>query len=384
MTKFGIGIGRNTHTLVTFHQDAGGDVVIKHHIPNDHSGVMKVVELVSGNNSPKQVVFTGNVRWGTPFAGSLKDQGVEPLYFRFLAERGQRGRVGNVAESLVKVFTSGAQARPYFLHRSDLSPEEMAAEEAERWADLPTSHRLALEYCEVTNEVRRVKHHVLDGLVILFPECVKSDKPGTADDGDALPVPEPQPPGLFTKGMMRVLDNPDPFELENDPDVPEAIQTLAARSLGRSLPSNYRAQVMASYLEHLRDYRAQLVRKESKMDELRAMMSGHPLLAHYGDGDIMTVVAAFIGWRQWPNWRELRHYCGLDVSRMDSKGKLRISRVRPPIRQYLYLFMTMTKVGREIAAEVETTRPDGTRRKHLRVKRLEHLLKALRQTCLKG
>ncbi len=378
MTKFGIGIGRNTHTVVAVSQEQGQEPeVTERFVPNDHSGAMDVAELVSANGSPKQVVFCGNVRWGTPFAAMLRELGIEPLYYRFMAERGKRGKVGNVAKSLVTILTAGALARPYLLQKQELP------DEAELIAKLPNTHRVALEYLEATDAVRQAKHHVLDGLVLLFPEAVRTEQAKKGPDGEALPVPEPQPPGLFTKGMERVLENPDPFALATDLEVPDAISTLAACSLGRYVPEDYREQVAANYQRDLRNYYVQLARKQGKMEELRALMEGHSLLAEYRDGDIITVIAALIGWRKWPHWRELRRYAGLDVSRIDSTNAPRISRVRPPIRQYLYLFMTMTTAGKEIAARVSNTREDGSRRPHLRVKRLEKVLKTFWRTCLK-
>ena len=68
----------------------------------------------------------------------------------------------------------------------------------------------------------------------------------------------------------------------------------------------------------------------------------------------------------------MRRYAGLDVSRLDSTGKFRTSRVRTEIRQYLYLLTTMTKEGRETVA--------GRKGKN---KRLEHLLKQLRHRGLR-
>ncbi|MBI2052376.1 MAG: hypothetical protein HYT38_01705 [Candidatus Sungbacteria bacterium] len=375
MIKFGIGIGRNTHTLVMVDVQPDQEpkvVVTEQYVPNSYSGAMDVVSIVSSNGNPRQVVFTGNIRWGTPFAAMLRNKDIEPFYYRFMAERGQRGRVGNVAKSLVTILTTGVRSRPYFLQK-----QTVAEGEAEK---LPHTHRVALEYLKVTDQVRQTKHHVLDGLVVLFPECVRSE--GRKVGGETLPVPQPQPPGLFTKGMQLVLANPDPFELDHHYGVPVEVRVLAANSLGRWVPQDFRAQVMSTYQCDLTNYYAQLERKETKMAELRELMAEHPLVVKYGGGDIITVVAALIGWRTWPYWRELRRYCGLDVSRLDSTGKPRISRVRPQIRQYLYLFMSMTKVGKEMAAEVTNVRQDGTKRTHLRVKRLEHVLKAFWRECL--
>lgn len=373
MTKFGIGVGRSTHTLVTVYQEDGMEPqVSEQYVPNDYSGAMEVVSVVSENGNPRQVVFTGNVRWGTPFAALLKEKSVEPHYYRFLAERGQRGKVGNVAKSLATILITGIQTRPYFQQKQEPRREEQ----------LPHVCRLASEYLEATDQVRIAKHHLLDGMVILFPEAVKAGT--TEKKGVELPVPNPQPPELFTKKMRPVLENPNPFALETMADAPDVIRELAARSLGRWVPSDFRRQVMENHRLNLANYDTQLARKEIQLETLRSMVAGDPLLREYGDGDIITVLSALIGWRQWPNWRELRRYCGLDVSRLDSTGKHRISRVRPPIRQYLYLFMSMTKQGREIAAQVKNTREDGTRRPHLRVKRLEKVLKTFWYTCLRG
>ena len=185
-------------------------------------------------------------------------------------------------------------------------------------------------------------------------------------------MPEPQPPDLFTKKMEPVLSNPDPLVLENTSGIPETVKVLAQNSLGRFVPQDEREKIMTDYWVALAVFRRALEVKENKIDVLAAAVEKHSLLKRFGDGDIMIVLTGLLGWREWPHWRELRRFCGLDVSRMDASGKMHISRVRPEIRQYLYLFMSMTKEGREMVLGLKG-----------RVKKIERILKRMWQETWK-
>lgn len=353
--QIGIGVGRNTHTLVLLEQGAEKEAK-ELFLPNSLEGVERVVKLAK-ENGQDQVVFLGNYRWATPFAYALQQREITPFYYPLRIERGKRGRVGSVSEMLLKVVGSGIRPRPFFKKEpARIRPKE----------ELPTSYRLALEYLDITNEIRELKHHLLDCLSILFPEVVRAGKTTKLIKGQEikLPVPEPQPPDIFTKKMRLVLENPNPYLLVHEDRVPEEVRVLALDSLGRMIPRGLWEKTLADHRQFLIEYDRQLKLKQAKMKELKTKVAPHRLMELFGEGDIITVLTAFLGWRAWPNWRELRRFCGLDVTRLDSQGKPHISRVRPQIRQYLYLFATRTNEGKKITAGVKG-----------RVKRIERVLK---------
>jgi len=133
--------------------------------------------------------------------------------------------------------------------------------------------------------------------------------------------------------MRPVLENPNPLAFAQNNGVPETVKILALQSLGRSIPANVRGSETESLRSFVAKYDVGTRTKEEKMEELRVIFETHPAVSEFGGGDLIIVVLAFLGWRTWPHWRELRRYCGLDVSCADGNGKLHISRVRPHIRQ---------------------------------------------------
>ena len=360
--KLGIAVGRNTHTLVT----TGDGKARKEYLANDHVGLAKALEHIR-TGGYKEITFLGNRRWATPFACALRANGIECRYLA-VQTRGERGAKGNVGSLLAKLLESEIKGRPFFTERVESQPKTTGPEQ------MPATYRLALEYLDATNQVRRLKHHVLDCLAVLFPEVVKAGKTevGRGETSVALPIPEPQPPDVFGKKMRVVFEDPNPESLAERKDVPEAVRMLAQKSLGKFVPADLRKKTGEDLTSHLATYDKAVVLKESKIVELRERIQKHPLADQFSGGDLITVLLGLLGWRAWPHWRELRRYAGLDVSRLDSTGKFRTSRVRTEIRQYLYLLTTMTKEGRETVA--------GRKGKN---KRLEHLLKQLRHRGLR-
>jgi len=84
-----------------------------------------------------------------------------------------------------------------------------------------------------------------------------------------------------------------------------------------------------------------------------------------------------IGWRKWEKFEHLRSYVGLSLTRVDSKGRLRISRVRPEIRTVLY-FLLKTNVAKEIISE----KMRKLKREKVRLpKRMEWLLEYIWKNC---
>jgi hypothetical protein len=325
-------------------------------VPNSIQGVKKVIELLNGE---KEVVFIGNRRWGTPFALALSSFGIEPLYFP-LSVKG-RGRIGNLSKVFVSLTERQVKPRRFFEKyekKEELNP--------------PDSYRLALEYLQATNEVREAKHHLLDHLRVLFPEIVPIKTISQEKRGATILLPVKSVPDIFTKKMERVLWNPDPEFLATEDDLPEKIRELARDSLGRYLPYELKEKTLVSYQEALRNYFEQLEVKERKLQELQERVKNHRLVKIFKQSESICVLVGLLGWRAWPNWRELRRFAGLDVSRIDSKGRPRISRLRPEIRQYLFLLLK-TNLGKRLTKDVKG-----------RVKKIERMLKYLWKEELKN
>lgn len=361
--KVGIAIGRHNHELIA----VDGSAVIKRMlVANDYRGVEQICAEIGER---EEISFLGNYRWGLPFACALEQKNRIPMYLRLSVERGKRGAAGDVSKMLIRVLETSARPRPYFTRKTPSSP-------ALDLTNIPENYRLSEEYLVLADNIRKLKHRLLNCLAIIFPEVCKAKTTYEIDaegNKEELPVPEPQPPDIFASAKMRdVLEDPNPFRLAEDKDAPEAVQTLAAKTLGRVVPKEIFEKNLKEYGEHVAEYQIQVELKEEKLSALRERVAKHPLYTRFGGGDVITVLAGFLGWRTWPNWRELRRFCGLDVSRLDSKGKMRISRVRPHIRQYLYLYATKTTEGKALTSEVKR-----------RVKKLERLLRRFWQECLR-
>jgi hypothetical protein len=354
----GVGVGKQTHTLFLIK----GECVENQFISNDEKGLHDLIEL-STNNDHAKIVFSGNKRWCMPMACGLREYGITPYYLAIKNEKGARGKKGRVDKILLKTLELGGN---FYLFFPEVKEEK----------ELPTTYRVAMEYIAAADLVRQLKHHLLDCLAVLFPEVVKAltITRGKGEKAVDLPVPQPQPPDLYAKKMKIVLNNPDPFFLETAEGVPEVVKTLAKNSLGRFIPKEFIEKTKKDYFDHLEKFRAQSEVKDKKMEEIKELVKDHLLVQEYGDGDTVAMIIAFLGWRTWPHWRELRRFVGLAVTRVDSGGKSRISRVRPEIRQYLYLFMTLTKAGKEMVSHMKGKN---------RVKRLERVVKNLRLKCLK-
>ncbi|MBI2577422.1 MAG: hypothetical protein HYV77_01105 [Candidatus Wildermuthbacteria bacterium] len=120
-------------------------------------------------------------------------------------------------------------------------------------------------------------------------------------------------------------------------------------------------------------------------ERIKAETEGHAIVEYFGGTFSAQVLALLIGWRRWgegrkQGFRALRSYCGLAVTRVDSSGKPRISRVRPEIRTALYWLFATSK-GKEVVSEAMERRADKSK-KPGRPKRMEALLLAVWRDCL--
>ena len=341
-----LAIGRSTHTLVVREEDGSFQ---EQKFANSRSGATGV--LAEG---VKRLIVVGNREWAIACASFLSQSGVE---VRYVGEKTQKGAKQNKVKFAQRVLAAGITGRPFF---GEKRPE--ASIDVHPW------YRTAMEYYTATDEVRTAKHLVLSTLSVLFPEAVQ---PSREERKKGLPIPDPMPPGIWTKKMASVFEDPDPLKLQSNPVVPAAVRTLAENSLGLWIPPDVRdryRELHKGYVNNLREWEE---RKKDAVDRLRNLVRDHPMLTDWPESDSVLVVIGFLVWRTWPSWRELRAFCGLDVTRIGDKGP-RISRKRPEVRQYLYLLMTRTKRARALA---------GTKKR--RVKRIERLLKSLRLLYLK-
>jgi hypothetical protein len=361
--RVGIAVGRQTHCLLLVE----GEKIESEYIANSLTGLTRALVLAIALEI-KEIYILGNRRWATPFCYGLKDRGLEPFFIPVATERGKRGARGNNEKLLGGLLKDSSFPRkPFF-------KEQMVVSE-------PPILRLVHEYIEATDKVRELKHRIMDSLCLLFPEAVKA---GTTEKriGDqtfSLPLPDPQPPDLFLKKMKKVLENPDIQVLQNNPDVPGEISTLAKTSLAKFLPPQNLEKLLSDHKELVESYYKWVGIKEEKMAAVAKIAKSHPLVEAFGGGDLAIILSASLGWRQWEKFNWLRHHVGLDVTRIDSRGRHHISRVRPWIRQYLYLLITRTNKGREMAGEIKKQAGGKIRR----VKLLEKSLKIIWREYLK-
>jgi len=356
-----IAIGKHAHTLLG--ERPSGDRLI----PNTLEGVRAVL-----GESEGEITFVGNRRWALAFASALKSEEASlRISFRKVAiEHGARGKLGSIPSVARHLRDEGLlDPMPFFSVKKAPTP-------------LAELHKEALHYLEVTNEVRRVKHYLLDGLYVLFPEVVPQKSGAKAgDEFTAIKVSD-----IFdTKRMYPVLSDPRPEIVARSTEVPENVRLLAKDSIGRFVSREEREENFHTYREHLARYEELLSEKTGLMDDLRSQVRGGPLVRRFGDGDVLVILAALIGDEIHSDWRKLRAFAGLALTRQEASGKKRISRRNGAIRQYLYLYSSLTKEGKEMAKEIREAADqraieagkEGA--SHKRVKVLEGVLKRMRR-----
>ncbi|KKR18054.1 MAG: hypothetical protein UU65_C0003G0060 [candidate division CPR2 bacterium GW2011_GWC1_41_48] len=350
----GIAMHRNFFTVVKDDEEI--------QVANDHAG-LREVEKAAKKSGVSRIVFVGNKRWATPLAYSLRARGFEIFYISIKTDGNKRGPAGSVEKTLKSALNMGMSGFSFF---GGLNHAKTASEHE------PFIVQLAKRYLELTNEGRRIKHDILDRMVVLFPEVIKV---GGSND---KPIPLPQPPIWTTKKMRHVLEDPFPESLKKSSLIPE-VRKLAAKSLALDIPIDFRKGEAEKLKESLARFDEIALLKEEAHRRLRNEFDLHPAMDDFG-GNTIVLLLGLLAWRRWENWRELRSYCGLAVTRMDSKGKPRISRKRGEIRQYLYLLATTSKRGKEIARNIgiaAVLTDEEKKRKLRRVKQLERLLKYL-------
>lgn len=325
MSHIVVATGLHTHVLLR----REGAEVVETAIPQSRTGLETLLAL-----KPETVTFVGNREWSRAMAESLRTStnGNSPEIL-FVAKPTEKGVRQSVLAFGWLVLERSIRGRDFFEEKRPLTEPD------HQW------YQLALGYLAAANELREARHHLLSTLVVLFPEVIR---PSAAERGKGKPVPEPIPPGTWTRGMIPVLANPDPWSLAESEEVPAAIRILAASSLGRDLPKATIEHYRGLHREHLKMFNLTQETKARHIKDLSKLVEGHLMLRDFSESDSMIVLTALIGWRRWEHFNYLRHFAGLAVSRIDGKGNARISRQRGPVRQYLYLVMTKTTLGRAI------------------------------------
>ncbi|GEM_PF-3225053 len=379
MEVLGMVVGRNTHTLLWnkalefgSHLSLEKDQVAfcEDKIPNCQDGVQRIISL-----APRYLVVAGNKEWVKAFLYCLQSEaGEESIAIRYVMRKAQKGTKEDMSKFLQNALQKGAKTVPFFAEPRNAMPVNAHQDDGQEhlW------YRTAMEYMRASTEVRRAKHLVLSTISVLFPEAVR---PSTRELHKVKAVPTPMPPDLWTQRMKIVLDNPDPFVLEDHSSAPMQIHILAADSVGRALPDDIRAHYKKIHAEYLQNMYAWQRVKEETMGRLQALVADHPLMAAAPDSELLAVVCGLVGWRAWPSWRELAKFAGLEVSRVDESGNPRISRVRAPLRNYLFLITTLTNWGKHIVDTKDGVPMAPTSSK---VKRIEGLLGGLRRKYLCG
>ena len=234
-------------------------------------------------------------------------------------------------------------------------------------------------------------------MALLFPEVIRVGSPKPGD-----PVVQPQPPDIFRKKMRVVLEDPFPERLTRGDHIPEPVRILARKSLARKIPIERRKLEADGLPDLLAHYDRWVKTKSEVVKALRLHYREHPAVKDdFGEGDLIVVLLALLAWKEDWRWREVRRFCGLDVSRIDGRGNDRISRRRGPLRQYIYLLGAMTGRGKAVARSIDhlltgkyeayehvADLPDEEREafiraKMKRVKAIERILKYLWNNYLK-
>jgi hypothetical protein len=305
-------------------------------VPYNLSGAKEIKKLAED----KIVLLAGNWKWAKTLAYFLKDQGFEIRYLPLPQKA--RGTKMSAKSQLKKALEQKIKGRPFFSSLKTQQPHPWLSK--------------ARQYLLLKDDIRRVKLRIIDRLRLICVEVMEN------------------PQKIWTKKGRKAL-------IEQDWEKLIKIATgkyPKEKLLIEFIPSDEKAKATEE-LSLLLDELERLEEKEIQLkEEIMEMTKGHKISLMFDGSFSATVLALLIGWRKWQKFRHLRSYCGLAVKRIDSRGKLRISRVRPETRMTLFLLMR-TKKAKEIVSE--GLRRRGRERAPL-PKRMEILLKEIWKNCL--
>jgi hypothetical protein len=331
----------------------------------DVQGVAAIVSLCKENLEfgKRPALVAGNRRWAQAVAYALQKEGVEVRYFGG-QEKG-RGQKADGVKVLKKALEKGFSGQPFFRKESENgeSAKLLVQEEASHpWV------MLASEYGKTNDDIRRAKHRILDCLRVLSPELL------TLEDK------------LWQKKSLEAMgDGKWQYFLEFGVD--------CQKSVGQNVPAEKREEAAKRLKENIPNLAEAEGRKAEVKDKIARQMDTHPVATHYNLSFSSMMVALLVGWRDWADrdgkwnqagWRRLRGYAGLAVTRMDAKGKMRISRKRPSARVNLFHLLKTTRGKTIVARETQrlksdparqALRPEALRERLRRTEQLEYILK---------
>jgi hypothetical protein len=343
--------GNNKTNVDDEDQDEKNDSVLE--FPADKSGMMQLLDLAKDHDD-WTIVIAGNYNWAKPLASGLVRFGAEVRYVA--PRRAERGAVQSQVRFLKNALANGVRGRQFFgeRHKTLFPPQNGNEEIAHPWIELDNRRVVVMD------DLRRVKHWIINQLRVIFPELISLETK------------------LWGKKAMEALVQ------GNYAFFRERYELDYSDSLGRYM-SGYDQEQAKTELSRLWGELATIVEQEKALDAgIKRVTGGHAIMSMFEDSDSARRLTLLIGWRTWgrtkDDFRQLRKYAGLAVSRIDSKGKPRISRERPSIRTNLYFFLR-TSEGKRIIEEaaVRLGREVKTMK---RPKRMEILLKEIWRRCL--
>lgn len=291
----------------------------------------------------KRILICGNWRWALPAARYLIEKGKEIRYLA-LPKKG-RGKKMPLEKTLIRAMEKNLSGRPFFREEKEQAPHPWVIK--------------VNEYFKIKGDQRRIKLRINDRLRILVPEAFAGSinkvftKKGrkTLKFRDWTGLIELTSGKAFIKEnlLINFIPKEEIFKLQNEVD---------------------------ELLKGLEDLEEKI---EFLKREISAMVEDHPISQMFDGALTAKLLACLIGWRDWPEFRVLRSYCGLALTRIDSKGKLRISRIHPQIRAILFQMMKIKRVQEIVEGKLR----ELGRKKAPLPKRMEILLKEIWKECLK-
>lgn len=329
-----VAVGSRTLKLVS--ENLEGDPT---EVNYDVEGLEEIV--VQSESNGREVLLAGNRRWCEALAYAITARGFPCFYLGRIESGDQKGLVGFVKTALKKGF----RGRPFFGSTNDVSPKE---------TDHPWIN-LANEYERTNKDVRRGKHRVLDALRVLFPELLKLE--------EKLWHPDRK------KALMTAA-------IKNDWSYFETEYAMKfAESIAKDVPEKRDEEARSWLVDALKNLGEAEWRKEEVAGRIETEVGDHPVVKAYNDSFTAMMVVLMVGWRKWANWRHLRSYAGLAVTRIDGKGRPRIGRQRGIIRTNLYHLRLSSRGKEVVAAAMKRTDKRTSTGKLPLIKRLERILK---------
>lgn len=257
-----------------------------------------------------EVTVCGNRRWAEPLYFYLYTNGFQVNYLPLPGK--ERGQKMSLEETLKIAFEKGVRGQPFVKIKRE--------ETSHRWLTL------VKEYFKLQDDRRRTKLRIQGILREMVPE-------------------------VFIEGNLQKIFTQKGLSLLEEKRWSELVEYVTGRIIGELLINfviKERVQKLESDLDAQLQQLKELEKKEAELiREIEIITANNPIVKYFNDAFSARLLVLAICWKTWNNVRELRKFCGLDVKRIDAKGKLRISRVHPETRAILY-FILKTKKAQSI------------------------------------